>query len=151
MRQAVARIEQAGQICRMSSAARSGATACQSQTYEVADVEFAGVQGEVAISLRADRPRDRRHAQRHAPRAQTRRCSTRPKTPEEWERRQTTVGTRQISDKAVFYRRRPGTSAIFFDRLNDNARRTVGAARLLFDTRVEDYRPAAVSLPALTT
>jgi hypothetical protein len=63
-----------------------------------------------------------------------------PKTPEEWERRQTTVGTRQISDKAVFYRRRPD-SAIFFDRLNDNARRTVSAARALFDERVEDNGP----------
>jgi hypothetical protein len=63
-----------------------------------------------------------------------------PKTPEEWERRQTTVGTRQISDKAVFYRRRPD-SAIFFDRFNDNARRTVSAARSAFDNRVEDFGP----------
>lgn len=63
-----------------------------------------------------------------------------PKPPEEWENRQTTTGTRMISDKAVYYRRRPD-SPIFFDHLFDHSRLTIGAARASFDERVENFGP----------
>jgi hypothetical protein len=59
-----------------------------------------------------------------------------PVLPEKWELRQTDKGKRTISDRAVYYRRRP-TSAIFLDPGGDNTRNSVGAARWLFDTRVE--------------
>lgn len=66
---------------------------------------------------------------------------TEPRTPEEWEARQTTNGTRlTITDKVVYYRRRPD-SPIFFDRLFDHSRVTIGAARASFDERVEDFGP----------
>jgi Glutaminase len=65
-----------------------------------------------------------------------------PVPPEAWEARQTKKGMRTISDKAVFYIRRPPGDPVppafplFLDGDHANAKDTVGAARVAFISRV---------------